>query len=31
VPFGLIPGTTSELTMVDGQIVWDSGMVHEAP
>jgi predicted amidohydrolase YtcJ len=31
VPFGLIPGTTSELTMVDGHIVWDSGMVHEVP
>ncbi|HEV7508202.1 MAG TPA: amidohydrolase [Thermoanaerobaculia bacterium] len=31
VPFGLIPGTTSELTMVDGHIVWNSGMVHEVP
>jgi hypothetical protein len=31
VLFGLIPRTTSELTLVDGHIVWDSGAVHEAP
>jgi predicted amidohydrolase YtcJ len=31
VPFGQIPGTVSVLTMVDGHIVWDAGMVHEAP
>lgn len=31
VPFNQIPGTESVLTMVDGHIVWDAGMVHEAP
>jgi predicted amidohydrolase YtcJ len=31
VPFGQIPGTESVLTMVDGNIVWDAGVVIEAP
>ena len=31
VPFFLIPGTESVLTMVDGRIVWDAGVVQEAP
>lgn len=31
VPFFLIPGTGSVLTMVDGRIVWDAGVVSEIP
>lgn len=31
VPFFLIPGTESVLTMVDGRIVWDAGVVQEVP
>jgi predicted amidohydrolase YtcJ len=31
VPFFLIPGTESVLTMVDGRIVWDAGVVEAAP
>lgn len=30
VPFFLIPATESVLTMVDGRIVWDAGVVQEA-
>jgi predicted amidohydrolase YtcJ len=28
---GDIPATTSELTMVGGRVVWDSGVLHPAP
>jgi predicted amidohydrolase YtcJ len=28
VHFSLIPGTESVLTMVDGRIVWDAGVIH---
>lgn len=28
---GDIPATTSELTMVSGRVVWNSGMLHPAP
>lgn len=31
VPFFLLPGTESVLTLVDGEIVWDAGVVQPAP